>query len=76
MVQDKVRSQMIRELQVEDEEERDKRLNERLRLEMAKREFKKQQRQAFMPMHKNMPDFIEQNHRKSTFVKERNPVSM
>ena len=28
-----------------------------------------------MPMHKNMPDFVDKNHRNSTFVKERSPTS-
>ena len=28
-----------------------------------------------MPMLRSMPDFIERNHRKSTFVKESNPMS-
>ena len=28
-----------------------------------------------MPMHQTMPDFVEKNHRKSTFVKEKNQTS-
>ena len=50
---------MIDEMKVADEEAREARLKKRLEQELISREFKKQQRRAFMPQHRNLPDFIE-----------------
>ena len=58
-----------------DDEARDKRLKARLDQEIAMYEFRKQQRQAFMPMHRNLPDFVEMNHKNPTFVKDKNLTS-
>jgi len=69
LVQDKVRNQMIDEMKVADDEERELRLKKRIQQELDQQEFKKQQRRAMMPMHKNPPDFVEKNHQKSTFLK-------
>jgi len=65
-----VRQQMIKEMKVADEEARQARLKERLNHELIAREFKKQQRRAFMPMHRNPPDFVEINHNRSHFLKD------
>ena len=42
VVQDKVRTQMLAEMQVADEEAREKRLSARLKQELASQEFRKQ----------------------------------
>ena len=59
MVQDKVRQQMIDEMKVADEEAREARLKKRLQREVIAQEFKKQQRRAFMPQHRNLPDYVD-----------------
>ena len=71
MIQDKVRQQMITEMKLEDDGARDERLQRRLDEEVAIKEFKRQQRQALMPMYRNHPDFIDLNHNRTNFIPER-----
>ena len=63
---------MADEMRVADEEAREVRLRKRLERELIEQEYKKQQRKALMPMYRNLPDFIEENHKNSTFIKDKN----
>jgi hypothetical protein len=62
---------MIEEMKVADDEERELRLRNRIQQELDRQEFKKQQRRAFMPMHRGRIDYVEKNHRTPTFIKEK-----
>ena len=53
-VEDKVREQFLAEMQVEDEERQESRLRKNEEFEKNYREYKRQQRLAFMPMHRSL----------------------
>ena len=64
---------MVAEMKVADEEAQELRLKKQLEGEIRTQEFKKQQRRAFMPMYKEMPDFVLKNHHNPTFGKDKHP---
>lgn len=66
---------MIDEMKVADEESRELRLRKRLEKELISEDFKKMQRRAFMPMYKNLPDYVKDNHHNPTFLKEKDLLS-
>ena len=71
LVQDKVRQDMILEMKHQDDEDREKRLQKRLEKEIVEKEFKRQQRRAFMPMHRDPPDYVAKNFENPTFLKDK-----
>ena len=53
-VEDSVREQFLAEMQVEDEERQEATLRKNEEFEKNYREYKRQQRLAFMPMHRSL----------------------
>ena len=66
-VQENEREKMAQEIEAREEEKKDKRLKKALLDEQQRLIFKKQQRQAYMPMHRALPDFVEKNHLRTNF---------
>ena len=61
---------MLQEMDVREEEKKDKKLKKALLDEKQRLIFKKEQRKAFMPMHRPLPDFVQQNSLKKNFYED------
>ena len=69
-VQENEREKMLQEMDVREEEKKDKKLKKALLDEKQRLIFKKEQRKAFMPMHRPLPDFVQQNNLKKNFYED------